>query len=173
MKRTPQQPKASLMPLVLLAAVGIGFMIYQGSKADPKTPETNPGPPDMVAVFAQNDNRQEAAAHALAMATISDSIANILEYDGTLQPPKYTNGVEFDELRLLIRKYKMSGWSFTAKYPLLPTTLEAYFTSQVSTGVDAGGKPITSGGPVTADMRKKWIDAHRQVARSCRYAAAH
>lgn len=171
MNRSPRQP--SIVPFVLIGIVAIGLLIYGNAKPnDPKTPENDPGAPDMVSVFAQNDNRQEAVANALAMAAISDSVANILEYDGTLQPPKYTNGVEFDDLRLLIRKYRMAGWSFASKYPQLPSTLESYFAAQVATGTDASGKPVTGGGPVTAEMRKKWIAAHRQVAKSCRYAAS-
>lgn len=171
MNRTPAQ-QASIWPLVLIGVVAVGLLFFQASGKDPAAPDADPGAPDMVAVFAQNDNRQEAVAHALAMATISDSVANILEYDGQQQPPKYTNGVEFDDLRLLIRKYRMSGWSFATKYPQLPTVLESFFAAQIATGTDASGKPVTSGGPVTAEMRKKWIAAHRQVAKSCRYAAS-
>lgn len=150
-------------PVWLIVVAVIGAAFYLGGDLSPVAPTPKPSGPDMVAVFAANENRAEAREHAAVFGSICRSIAAQLEYDATRQKPRYTTGVKIDDLRLRIREYRMGGWSFLTKYPSVGQTIETYMESQL-------GK---SGGPVTPEQRRQWIETFRSVGKCCDYAARH
>lgn len=151
-----QKNNLPVWPLVVFAAIAAG-VVYLGDR----TIFVDPGAPDMVAVFAANEDRAEAKLHAYAMGTICESLADVIEYDGTLSSPKFVTGVQLEELRTLTRKYRMRGWSFADKYPTMGSTMESFLN-------DAIGK---NGGKIDAEGRRRWVEAYRQIGKSCKYAA--
>ena len=165
-----QLKQSNLLPMLLVAAVAF-FALSSRSCSVPAPFTPVPGPvvgPDMVRAFATNDNRAEAVVHCHALETILDSSADVLEYDGKLQQPRIKTGTQWDDFRRALRENRMKGWSFGYRYPDLKHELEKWFDAAAGTSggpldVDRDGKPI--------DQRKKWIDACRAAAASCRYAA--
>lgn len=148
---------------MIAVGVAVGAFLLFG-EANPLAPvEPKPAGPDMVAVFAANADRPEARIHAAAFGSICRAIANQLEYDGQRKAPRYTTGVKIDDLRIRVREYRMGGWSFMAKYPTMSSTVEAYMEQQL-------GK---SGGPVTPDQRRQWVETYRSLGKCCDYAANH
>lgn len=151
--QTPQ-----ILPIAIVGAI-IAAVYFGVPGVTPATPK--PPGPDMVAVFAANPDRVEARAHAAALGSICRAIANQLEYDGSRKAPRYTTGVRIDDLRLRVREYRMGGWSFLTKYPQMSATIESYMESQL-------GK---SGGPVTPEQRRQWVETFRALGKCCDYAA--
>lgn len=147
---------------ILAIALAAFLLSSRGCHFSPATPGVPPEGPNMVRAFGANDNRAEAAAHALAMATIHDSVADMLEYDGKLETPRLKTGVQVDDFQRALREFRMRGWSFGYRYPDLRTELQLWFDAQVG----------DSGGAIDAPRRQKWIQAHRAAAASCRYAAS-
>lgn len=142
-------------PLLILAAIAAALWFTNGPTS------ADPGPPDMVSVFASNADRQEAKLHAYAMGTICESLADVIEYDGTLSAPKYKTGVQLEELRTTLRDYRMRGWSFAQKYPTIAETMQEYLDKKI-------GK---NGGKFDAEGRARWVETYRQIGKSCKYAA--
>lgn len=146
-----------------IAGIVLAAVLYSGWKGT--TPGVAPMPkppgPDMVAVFAKNDNRAEAKQHAHIMATIMGSLADFIEYDGQRKEPRITTGVQIDDVRLALRENRMKGWSFSTKYPDLGSAVESLMNEEVG----------TSGGVLTDTQRKKWVDALRKLSKCCEYAA--
>ena len=142
--------------MVLWASFGRGC---SGPLAVPLQP---PAGPDLVKAFATNDNRTEARQHAHVFATICSSVADYLEYDGTRSEPLIKTGVQIDELRRALRQTRTKGWSFLASYPDLAKPLEDYLSAQLG----------TSGGPIDAAQRAKWVTAMRQVSVCAEFAAS-
>lgn len=148
-----------LLPLFAIVALFAAAFFFGG--ADSPTGGDDPGPPDMRQVFAANKDRDEARLHAYAMGAICDSIADVIEFDGSLDSPHYTTGVQLEELRTLTRKYRMRGWSFVGSYPAIAATMEDFLNQKI-------GK---NGGKIDAEARKRWVEAYRQIGKSCKYAA--
>jgi hypothetical protein len=150
--------------LPLLIAIGLAAWLVMARPFDQAAPAPLPAPVgvDLVSAFATNDDRAEAAEHARTFAAICRSLADCLEYDAGRSEPLLKTGVQLDDLRRGLRQTRMRGWSFLAKYPALGSATEGYLVSQVG----------TSGGPLSADDRTKWISAFRTLAAAAEYAAA-
>lgn len=120
-----------------------------------------PAGPDLRKAFQANDNRREARQHAHVFATICGTLADYLEDDGKRTDPLIKTGVHVDEFRRGLRQTRTRGWSFLAKYPDLGKALEDHLTNQLG----------TSGGPLDAAQRAKWVTTMRQVQACAQYAA--
>jgi hypothetical protein len=150
--------------LPLLAAIGLAIWLVTAKPFDGPAPAPGPAPAavDLVAAFATNDDRAERVEHALTFATICRSLADCLEYDAGRSEPLLKTGLQVDDLRRGLRQTRMRGWSFLAKYPALGSQTEAFLAGQVG----------TSGGPLSAEDRAKWISAFRTLAAAAEYAAS-
>lgn len=149
--------------LPLLAAIGLAAWLVMARPFDPAAPAPGPAPVgvDLASAFATNDDRAEAAEHARTFGTICRSLADCLEYDAGRSDPLLKTGLQVDDLRRGLRQTRMRGWSFLAKYPELGARTEAFLASQVG----------TSGGPLSAEDRTKWISAFRTLAAAAEHAA--
>lgn len=145
----------SLLPLLVVA--GVAALLGQ----QPPAPGPVPSGPDLGAAFRTNDDRAEARQHARVFATICGSLADYLEYDGSRTQPLIKTGVQIDEFRRGLRQTRTKGWSFLTTYPELGPAVEQFLTREVG----------TSGGPISAEQRQKWITAMRQLAASSEHAA--
>jgi hypothetical protein len=156
-------PQSPGLPWGWILLVGVlGYFALQGRGCGHMVPAPEPPPgPNLVAAFASNDDRGQASADAHAFATICTALADTLEYDGTRPQPLLKTGVQIDELRRNVRQLRMHGGSFLPRYPQLGLELDAFLTAAVG----------TSGGPIDATQRAKWITALRQLAACAQYAA--
>lgn len=177
MARRKPQPKSFPLPAVIAIAFAI-VLALGGSGV--KWPDffSPPGPVDPVpAVVAGDPNllaaftagvetghvKPDAARQDAAdLAEISLQIAECLEYDGTLAANDrcVETGVSVSAFRFAVRNLATRGSSFALKYPLLKTSIAEYLDKA------AGTDP----GDMTAEQRKKWVDAHRAIYRACKYA---
>jgi hypothetical protein len=150
--------------LPLLVAISLAAWLVMARPFDQAVPAPGPAPVgvDLQAAFATNDDRAEAAEHARTFATICRSLADCLEYDAGRSEPLLKTGVQVDDVRRGLRQTRMRGWSFLAKYPALASATESYLVSQVG----------TSGGPLSAEDRAKWISAFRTLAAAADHAAS-
>ena len=95
-----------------------------------------------------------AADDAAAVAGLCRGIAEALEADGSRQQPRITSGVQVEDVRVA-----------AAEGRFLPRRL----TQEQPHAVAAAGKFLdevagTSGGPLDAAARAKWVQAYRQLA---------
>ena len=95
-----------------------------------------------------------AAEDAAAFAGLCRGIADALEADGSRQQPRITSGVQVEDVRVA-----------AAEGRFLPRRL----TQEQPHAVAAAGKFLdevagTSGGPLDAAARAKWVAAYRQLA---------
>jgi hypothetical protein len=95
-----------------------------------------------------------AADDAAAFAGLCRGIADALDADGSRQQPRITSGVQVEDVRVA-----------AAEGRFLPRRL----TQEQPHAVAAAGKFLddvagTSGGPLDAAARAKWVQAYRQLA---------
>jgi hypothetical protein len=95
-----------------------------------------------------------AADDAAAFSGLCRGIADALEADGSRQQPRITSGVQVEDVRVA-----------AAEGRFLPRRL----TQEQPHAVAAAGKFLdevagTSGGPLDAAARAKWVQAYRQLA---------
>lgn len=126
--------------------------------------------PNLVAAFSENDNRDEASHHAYIFGTICSTIADIIEADGKRTDPRFTKGIQLDDLRLRVREMRTGGWSFGTKYPKLRDEVGNWLDKKLQTG-NVNGKPVVEGGPIDANKRAQWVAAYRGLASCSKYAA--
>jgi len=153
-----------LNKLLAIVAVGlIGAGLYLSQQDSPGTPKPSPGDgPDLLAAFRQNDDSAQASADAWAFSCLCQSLADCIERDASLEPPRLRTGVQLDDLRLYARHYQRDGHNYGTIYPQLKTTVGAHLEQAVG----------NSGGPVSAEGRRKRVEAYRHLAASAKYAAS-
>lgn len=147
-------------PLPLIIIGGLVLFLLFGSE-ESVVPTPRPSGPDLVPAFRTNNDRTQAQQHAHIFATICGKLAECLEYDGSRTDPLIKTGVQVDELRRSFRQLRTGGWSFLNQYPELGPAVDQYLTTQIG----------TSGGPLTPEQRRKWIDSMRTLEQSAAYAA--
>jgi hypothetical protein len=146
------------LPLIIIGGLVL-FLLYGGGASVVPTPR--PDGPDLVPAFRTNNDRTQARQHAHIFATICGKLAECLEYDGSRTDPLIKTGVQIDELRRSFRQVRTGGWSFLHQYPELGTSVDQFLTTEIG----------TSGGPLTPEQRRKWIDSMRRLEASANYAA--
>lgn len=134
---------------VVLACV---LWLASGEKAPP-----SPAPPADGLVLRGLFIGPTAADDAVAFGTLCGSIADAIEFDGTLEAPRLKTGIQFDDLRTTAAAYRMKGVSIGARQPHVRKAIHEYLDQVVG----------TSGGPVSVDKRRAWVDAFRVIARAC------
>jgi hypothetical protein len=162
--RPPTPPTTAGGPSLWLVLLVGGIILWVSSGRGCSVPLAVPQPPagpDLRPAFAANDNRREASQHAHVFATICGTLADYIEDDGKREGPLIKTGVQVDEFRRSLRQTRTRGWSFLAKYPDLSRALEDHLTTQLG----------TSGGPLDAAQRAKWVATMRQVQACAQYAA--
>lgn len=120
------------------------------------------GAPDLLAVFAVNENRRQARHDAGMFAAICAEFAADVELDGK-QPEGeriIKTGVQLYAIRKALRWYAFDGVSLQPTYPQLGTTLEKYLDAA------AGTEP----NQITEKERAAWVESHRVLAKAAEYA---
>lgn len=128
---------------------------------DIKPQPSDPGGPNLLAVFQKSDQTTQAVADAQAFGLLCQSLAAMIEFDGKQPEPQLVSGVQLDNFRTLARFYQANGASYATRYPALAHVAGDYLESQLG----------TDGGKLDPAARARWIAAYRALAASALYAA--
>lgn len=115
--------------------------------------------PDRAAAKTDLDLRGKfiggaAAEDATAFAGVCRSVADTLEADGREKAPRITTGVQIEDLRLGIAGFRFAPVPLRERQPHVRAAVGRYLDGVVG----------TSGGPVDAVTREKWVRAFRGIA---------
>ena len=133
-------------------AVAAAMWLASGDKTPPG-PAPAPAGLDLRGLFIG----PTAADDAVSFGTLCGSLADAIEYDGTLAQPRLKTGVALDDLRVAAADYRMQGVSIGARQPKVRQAIHDFLD----------GKLGTSGGPVSVEARREWVAAFRDIARAC------
>lgn len=152
--------KNNLTLIVGLALLGLAISAQvPGCSVGPLTPP--PSGPDMTRAFTEGARSTTAAHDAEVLSTLCYALHDYLEDDWRASKPFIENGVQVDNLRLIARKIRTKNQSLAEAYPALPKVLEEHFVRHVG----------TSGGPLTDETKRGWLEAFKQLAECSDYAA--
>ncbi len=101
-----------------------------------------------------------AAEDAAAFAGLCHGIAAALVVDGTVPTPRITTGVHVEDLRIAASEGRFLPRSLSRDQPHAVAVAGRYLDSVVG----------TSGGPLAADLRQRWVEAFRELARAAEEA---
>lgn len=134
---------------VLLAAI---MWVASGDRSPSPTPAPEPTALDLRGLFVG----PTAADDAVTFGALCDELAEVIAYDGTLASPRLKNGTQLDDLRVAACDARMRGVSIGARQPRVRDAIKTYLEQQLG----------TSGGPVSVEARRAWVDAFREIARA-------
>lgn len=135
---------------VVAAAV---LWIASGDKTPPSPAPPAPTGLDLRGLFVG----ETAPDDAVTFGALCDELAGVIEYDGRLEAPRLKNGVQFDDLRIAACDARMRGVSIGARQPKVREAIKEFLEKSVG----------TSGGPVSVEARRQWVDAFHSIARAC------
>lgn len=147
----PVDPKHVAAAALLIAAL-VSFS-YRPAKP---APVPVPLPPDAFSLrskFVGPTASDDAAMLSALLAELADGI----EQDGAKPEPRLKTGVAFDDLRIAAREGRMRGESLGSRQPAVRDAIHQFLDQAVG----------TSGGPVTAESRRAWVDAFRDLSDAC------
>jgi hypothetical protein len=134
---------------VLMAAV---MWLASGDRSPSPTPAPEPTALDLRGLFVG----PTAADDAVTFGALCDELAGVIAYDGTLPSPRLKNGTQFDDLRVAACDARMRGVSIGARQPRVRDAIKTYLEQKLG----------TSGGAVSVDSRRAWVEAFREIARA-------
>jgi hypothetical protein len=144
----PIDPKHAAAAALVVAAL----VSYAWRPARP-APMPQPMPPDAFSLRGKFSG-PTAADDAALLSALLDELADCIERDGTLTEPRLKTGVAFDDLRIAAREARMKGESLGARQPAVKAAVHTFLDQAVG----------TSGGPVTAESRRAWVAAYRDLS---------
>lgn len=160
--------EALLIALLTIAiAVGGSFAVTTLRQSVAGGSSTTPAiapQPDLLSVFNSNPDRAQAKADCLAFGTLCDAMANVWEFDGQAKTPRLSRQSHLAELRQVAREYRLGGQSLAAKYPALPGVLDRFLGDVIPSGKGTGAVEVTS------EVRARWVESHRKLAESAKWA---
>jgi len=142
-----------LRTLVGLALIGAAVVLSRQDEPRPQPPAPPPTPLALSLQFAGETARSDAALLGAYFAELADEI----EADGRLEKPLLAAGVHLDTLRTRARVARVRNTSIGDRQPAVRDAIGAYLTTTLG----------TSGGPVDAAQRAKWVTSFREIARAC------
>ena len=101
-----------------------------------------------------------AAEDAAAFAGLCHGIAAALEADSGKATPRITTGVQLEDLRIAASEGRFLPRSLSREQPHAVAAAGRYLD-------DVAG---TSGGPLAADARARWVEAFRELAKAAEEA---
>ncbi len=145
----------SFRTLVGVALIGAAILLSREGQPGPAPTPPGPAPQPLAltVTFAGETARQDAAMLGAYFAELADELA----WDGKREKPLLSAGVHFDALRTRAREARLRGVSIGDRQPAARQQIGDYLTATLG----------TSGGPVDAAGREKWVTAFKQVARAC------
>ena len=138
------------LAFVVAAAV---LWIASGDKTPPSPAPPAPGGLVLRGLFVGGT----APDDAVVFGALCEELAGVIDYDGRLEAPRLKSGVQFDDLRIAACDARMRGVSIGARQPKVREAIKTFLDQAVG----------TSGGPVSVEARRKWVDAYRDIARAC------
>lgn len=102
----------------------------------------------------------EAAEDAAAFAGVCGAIADALEQDGQAQAPRIATGLQLEDLRVGVCEFRFAPRPLRERQPHVKAAVGRYLDQ-------AAG---TSGGPIDAEARGRWVAAFRTLARAAEEA---
>ena len=139
----------------LFFGLALAFAVWPSVRPSPAPlPDS---PLDLRGLFIGSDAAKDAATTAALLGELADAI----EFDGTKPEPRLRTGAAFDDLRTTARDLRCRGQTLGAKQPKVREAIKAYLDAKVG----------TSGGPVDAAGRVRWVEALRDVSRAAEAAA--
>jgi hypothetical protein len=96
----------------------------------------------------------DAAEDAAAFAGLCHGIADALEVDGGRQTPRITTGVQIEDVKVAAAEGRFLPRRLTQEQPHATAAAGKYLDEVAG----------TSGGPLDAAARGRWIDAYRALA---------
>jgi hypothetical protein len=143
-----------LAAVALVAAAALTYV--KPATPEPPVPPARPEAVDLRGTFVGMD----AARDAALVAALCGELADEIEWDAAQPEPLLRTGLAFDELRVRSRILLCRGESLGAKHPLARDAIEAHLTATAG----------TSGGPLDAAAKAKWIRAYRDIAKAAEAA---
>jgi hypothetical protein len=101
-----------------------------------------------------------AAEDAAAFAGLCHGIAEALAADATKPTPRITTGVHVEDLRIASSEGRFLPRSLSRDQPHAVAVAVRYLDCVVG----------TSGGPLAADSRQRWVEAFKELARAAEEA---
>lgn len=101
-----------------------------------------------------------AAEDAAAMAGLCHGIADALASDGGRQSPRITTGVQIEDVRIAASEGRFLPRSLSREQPHAAAAAGRYLDEVAG----------TSGGPLDATSRSRWVEAYRTLAQAAEEA---
>lgn len=96
----------------------------------------------------------EASEDAVAFAGVCGAIADALEQDGQAQAPRIATGLQLEDLRVGVCEFRFAPRPLRDRQPHVKAAVGRFLDT-------AAG---TSGGPIDAEARGRWVAAFRTLA---------
>jgi len=145
-----QQKKALIVAALLAGAVLAAAVEFWPRPA----PAPAPGPDAPVVDLRGKFHGPDAATDAAAFAGLCHGIAEALAADGTKPAPRITTGANLEDLRIAASEGRFLPRSLSRDQPHAVAAAGRYLDATVG----------TSGGPLAADARQRWVEAFRVLA---------
>lgn len=142
--------------LRILAAIGLAALAWYLH-----SPETPPGPAPSELILKGLFVGPTASQDAAIVSALAGELAEEIEYDGAQSEPALKTGLQLDYLRTRARDLRCRGDSIGDRHPRVREAIKDYLEQELG----------TSGGPITPELRAKWVDAYRTVSESALHAA--
>jgi len=138
--------------LALVAALLLGAVLAAVVEFAPRPapPAPTPAALDLRGKFVG----PEAANDAAAFAGLCTGIAEALAADGGKPAPRITTGVQIEDVRVAAAEGRFLPRSLSREQPHAAAAAGRYLDSVVG----------TSGGPLDATARQRWVEAFRALA---------
>lgn len=137
--------------------LGVAFVWSLEKKPDNPMPEPTPVLAlDLDGLFVGAN----AADDAKCLSCLCGQLADIIEYDGTLDEPRLKTGTAIDDLRRTAREYRLEGASIGSRQPKVRDAIDEYMTEKLGLG----------GGPITESQRAAWVQTLREISEASRHA---
>lgn len=148
--------KVDVRTVIAIAAVALALFqaLDRGAPAPPPAPSSG-------LVLAGKFVGPTASDDAVAIAGMCFELADKLELDGREPSPKIVSGQAWDDLRTAVRSSRMRGVSIGERQPHARDAIHKYLDTAVG----------TAGGPMGEDVRVKWVNAYREIARAAEDAS--
>lgn len=139
--------------LLILAALVAGAVLAAVVEFAPRSPATPPSPDGGLSLRGKFIGSQ-AAEDAAALAGLCRGIAEALAADGARQTPRITTGVQLEDLRVAAAEGRFWPRSLSREQPHATAAAGRYLDEVAG----------TSGGPLDATTRMRWVAAFAALA---------
>jgi hypothetical protein len=142
---------------IIAAALIAGALLAAAVEFAPRAAPVPPaGALDLRGKFVGSTAAEDAAA----LAGLCRGIAEALERDAAGTTPRITTGVQLEDLRIAASEGRFLPRSLSREQPHAVAAAGRYLDSVVG----------TSGGPLAADARARWVEAFRTLAQAAEEA---